>query len=1123
MNHIFKKIWNKSLGSMVVVSENARSAGKTDNTIGAVSISDTVTTDTMIYRGFGLQTLVLSIAMVTGSNVWAEVCDVNGSGATGGSTATGSGAFACGINNTISSSSVASNAIGLENFVSGAGYNSALGSNNTVSSSEGAVSVGFLNSSVGPGSTAMGTATNGLNPQHFRSLVDNIQNGVLVSVNDIAVTATGASRSTITHINGQAVSAAERDRFFINLEIGGNIAAGRFSSAVGVKNFTLGESSAAVGFNNNATKLNSSVFGTNSQAIADGATAIGNNSLANEANTVSVGRSGAEKRITNVAAASKGTDAVNLGQVQSLFSAIGVSDNYAHNSSDTALGSTSGITHATENNGTTLTKVAGISVTSTSTNLDDIDSFTINGITTTKAAAPDKVAAFIQAAKNGGNIAVGTNSSAVGISNIATGLNSNAVGFHNTSIGQSSTAIGSATSPAGRTPPGVVVTAGTVDAIDGITVVSTATSWADLRDNPTKLTSVNGMVLSEEQKSAYVNALRYGSNAAIGTASNAIGNENITLDVNSNAIGSNNKAIGSTSNALGRTNIASGGYSSAVGHANTSSGVDSNAFGSYNVASASSSNALGRQNTATGFGSNALGYQNTANGVRSVAVGSNNLSQQTGSTAIGAATGFTYAFYSNDGTKLTAINGIPVTASDFSTASITHINGLAVSQQEVQNFLNSIDQGGSIAFGTNSTAVGNQNIAAGTHSTAVGVRNIAGDIATAVGHNNTATGIASTAIGQANKASGVNSTSIGYDNESTGIFSNALGFDNQAAHQNSTAVGTSNKALGINSNAVGYFNIAQGVDSSAIGLQNSTMGGRSSALGYKNEASGLDSSALGHENKAQAMESAALGTDNLASGIGSNAVGNTNQALGFKSSALGSNNLVKGQSSSAVGSYNSVTGKSSSAAGVGGAALGNGSSVMGGALEDQSSFDPTQALTVLSGRVIEMDSSTMTGKIDGLDFALDSSNPTHPVTLGGRAFTIEEMNALMQAVEKGGAIAVGEQALAAGSRSTAFGDKAAAIGAESKAYADNSVALGAGSIADEANTISVGKAGAEKRITNVADAQNDYDAVNKKLLTATVADAVFYDAGSNKEKITLAGATGTQITNLKDATLDSNS
>lgn len=34
MNHIFKKVCNKSLGQMVVVSEHAKSAGKTDNTVG---------------------------------------------------------------------------------------------------------------------------------------------------------------------------------------------------------------------------------------------------------------------------------------------------------------------------------------------------------------------------------------------------------------------------------------------------------------------------------------------------------------------------------------------------------------------------------------------------------------------------------------------------------------------------------------------------------------------------------------------------------------------------------------------------------------------------------------------------------------------------------------------------------------------------------------------------------------------------------------------------------------------------------------------------------------------------------------------------------------------------------
>lgn len=71
MNHIFKKIWNKSLGCMVVVSENAKSAGKTDNTTGVLVSSEGVTTRSITYRGFGLQTLVLSIAMVTGIHVWA--------------------------------------------------------------------------------------------------------------------------------------------------------------------------------------------------------------------------------------------------------------------------------------------------------------------------------------------------------------------------------------------------------------------------------------------------------------------------------------------------------------------------------------------------------------------------------------------------------------------------------------------------------------------------------------------------------------------------------------------------------------------------------------------------------------------------------------------------------------------------------------------------------------------------------------------------------------------------------------------------------------------------------------------------------------------------------------------
>ena len=79
MNHIFKKIWNKSLGRMVVVSENAKSAGKTDNTTGEQPNSLSNVHDdeqgknfVFSFKPLVLKSLVLSIAAITESNVWAD-------------------------------------------------------------------------------------------------------------------------------------------------------------------------------------------------------------------------------------------------------------------------------------------------------------------------------------------------------------------------------------------------------------------------------------------------------------------------------------------------------------------------------------------------------------------------------------------------------------------------------------------------------------------------------------------------------------------------------------------------------------------------------------------------------------------------------------------------------------------------------------------------------------------------------------------------------------------------------------------------------------------------------------------------------------------------------------------
>jgi len=64
-----------------------------------------------------------------------------------------------------------------------------------------------------------------------------------------------------------------------------------------------------------ARGAHSTAMGANATANADNSVALGAGSVANRANTVSVGDVGSERQITNVAAGTQGTDAVNLNQL----------------------------------------------------------------------------------------------------------------------------------------------------------------------------------------------------------------------------------------------------------------------------------------------------------------------------------------------------------------------------------------------------------------------------------------------------------------------------------------------------------------------------------------------------------------------------------------------------------------------------------------------------------------------------------------------------------------------------------------------------------------------------------------------------------------------------------------
>jgi trimeric autotransporter adhesin len=85
------------------------------------------------------------------------------------------------------------------------------------------------------------------------------------------------------------------------------------TTGVGIKYFhassTLGDSS--------ATGTESVAIGGNAQAVANNSVALGSNSVADRENTVSVGSAGNARQITNVAAGTEDTDAVNVAQLKS--------------------------------------------------------------------------------------------------------------------------------------------------------------------------------------------------------------------------------------------------------------------------------------------------------------------------------------------------------------------------------------------------------------------------------------------------------------------------------------------------------------------------------------------------------------------------------------------------------------------------------------------------------------------------------------------------------------------------------------------------------------------------------------------------------------------------------------
>ena len=710
---------------MVVVSENAKSVGKKESSTGSVVSTETLNLDTNKSRILGLQTLVLSIATIMGTDAWA-------------------GNIVQGVSCT-----------------SGNAPSITLTTDNQVS--------------YGTGS--------GLWPQSALNVFTG-DNAVII----------GGDCNHLTWGLNNAVA------------LGGAAA-----SINGV----------AIGTEALAYQQNSIALGYQAKAMGKNSIALGANSIADRANSFSVGSTTTQRQIINVATPTQATDAANKGYVDTAIAAIPTavaSDNYARSSTDTALGAASSIAYNAQSNGTQLTSVGGITVTATTTNIDDITSFTLpDGTVVTDV---NQVAAFKNAAKKGANIAIGGYSSSIGFSNIASGFLSNAIGSSNKASGKYSSAIGDGNTATGEAS----------NAIGRFNLAeangSSALGYWNTASGESSNAVGNSNIASGESASAVGD-----SNRAQGKQSSAFGSDNTTNGEASSAIGDYNRAMANLSSAIGSNNIALADSSSAVGRSNTASGDSSSAFGNSNTALGSSSNAIGSSNTANGMFSNAIGSQNTVNGVfstgigfnnnvtqgesvglgisntvsgkwsnavgsynkatgtASFAAGSQNLAKGSGSTVLGAASGMYYD-PQDDSTKLTAINGIQVQATDLTTSSITQIGDVSVTSDQALDFEKTLRNGGSIAFGDRSAAIGSHNIALGGQSAAVG-------------YDNQALGVNSTSLGTLNKATGGVSTAVGSNNTASAIYSSVFGSSSQATAYGSTAIGHDSLADEANTISVG--------------------------------------------------------------------------------------------------------------------------------------------------------------------------------------------------------------------------------------------------------------------------------------------------------------------------------
>ncbi|MBS8270102.1 hypothetical protein DYI26_15415 [Halomonas litopenaei] len=538
------------------------------------------------------------------------------------------------------------------------------------------------------------------------------------------------------------------------------------------------------------------------------------------------------------------------------------------------------------------------------------------------------------------------------------------------------------------------------------------------------------------------------------------------------------------------------------------SATSSLAIGAKATSTATNATSLGATAKATGSHSTALGSGSVANGAKSVSVGHLNVSNGDNSLALGE----------SNSTSTGAKSAIAIGTSNKIEGASTYASAIG---------LNNTVQGNAVRV------VGNTN-------------NVTSDFSGVFGSSNTLSSTATGAnvVGLQNTVAGAATNVVGNWSKASGNYSMVLGDSGEASASNAIAIGTNAKASVANSVALGNGATTEAV----VGTTQATIAGKSYSFAGAAPTGTLSlGSAATTDSGGNAVASVERTITHVAAGrlavtstdaVNGSQLNATNQALGELSEGV----QALGDLSDGVVIYDRGTGGT----------LNEGSITLAG--------DAGTRITNLTDATLSTDSTdAVTGRQLNATNVRVTQNEGDIANLTTNLGDIAADSVYYQAKSSGsGASASGTDSLAMGPAAVSSATNGVAIGNGAKASVANSVALGNGATTEAAvatttatvagtdyalagssptGTVSVGTSGSERTITHVAAGRlsaTSTDAVNGSQLHATnqalgdlAEGAVVYDRSDdgtlNEGSITLAGDAGTQITNLTDATLSTDS